>query len=87
MRMFVIPAGTKVGAIEVGQPLESVRQVRVVNTALDNNFEREDIVLDPVGRLTSLGGQFADKLKSLGYYGFTFGRWVMLVHMSHVTVI
>ena len=85
--MFMIPAGTKVRAIKSGLDW-SPRNMRDHITRKNNVFDKEEVIVDPVGKLGTnrrhihtIGGSYARS----GWYGFESEGWVLLVPANNVT--
>jgi hypothetical protein len=86
MGMFLIPQGTKVKLIREGKEWHAQNIREFVTTKL-NVFEKEEVVVDPVGKLgchqghsKTIGGAYA----KAGWYGFRSQGWNVLVPASNV---
>ena len=84
--MFFIPAGTDVRVVKNGKDW-SPNNVKMCKTKHDNVFDKEQVVVDPVGKLgtnrengNTIGGAYA----KAGWYGFESDGWTLLVHSSAV---
>lgn len=85
--MFLVPEGTLVQAVRSGLDW-SPRNMREHVTRKDNVFDKEEVIVDPVGKLgcnrsyaQTIGGRYAQS----GWYGFESEGWVMLVPANQVT--
>ena len=89
MRAFAINAGTPCHVIREGAEWTA-------DNFLSHEFEknamffREDIVVDPVGKIgchrglpSTIGGLYAIN----GFYGFKRSGWIVIVHVSEVQVL
>ena len=84
--MFEIKAGTAVKCIKEHQEW-FVNNFRSHTTKADQLFGKEEVAVDPVGKLgahrgmpCTIGGQYAAN----GWYGFRRDGWVMLVPVPDV---
>lgn len=85
--MFLIPQGTRIQAVRSGLDW-SPRNMRSHVTRKDNVFDKEEVIVDPVGKLganrqhaCTIGGSYARN----GWYGFESDGWIMLVPANQVT--
>lgn len=85
--MFEIKAGTKIRVIKKGKEWRAPNFTDTT-AAKDNLFDKEEVVIDPVGKLgchrgdqNVIGGDYA----RAGYYGFERDGWIVLCHISLVS--
>ena len=89
MRGFVVKKGTPALTVKDGVEWEA-NNIKRIETSKEHCFFREDIVVDPIGKIAchsgyakTVGGNFAKR----GYYGFRRDGWTLLVPLSVVEVI
>lgn len=89
MTMMVVEKGTEVKVIKKGKEWFA-ENFKTFVTTKTNVFGKEDIIVDPVGKLgchrgdtRTVGGRYAQD----GWYGFADpdSEYIMLVHSNFVT--
>lgn len=88
MKLFVIPKGTKALIHRYTGSLHYDTQE--FSTTKENVFDLEEVSIDPVGGVgahrglpKTIGGHFAKQ----GYYGFTRGKWTLIIPATEVKIL
>jgi hypothetical protein len=82
--MFKVKQGTQVTVIKEGKEWMSPNFLTHV-TQKDNLFTKEEVELDPVGKLgVSNSNTIGYEIQSKGYYGFKKGGWYLIVPAKEV---
>ena len=95
MRLFTIPAGTLVAVTRDGKSPEKNAQICKHLTRKQQTFELEEMVLDPIGKLTrpdidqhaAQPGRIGPLYSQTDRYGFARDGWVIFVSSDNVRVL